>query len=235
MNSAKNIVIVEDEALIADRIAMILSDAGYQVAEVFGSAEPLLSFLKDNCPDIILLDINLNGALDGVDIANEVNRSYKIPIVFLTSNTDERTVERVKYTQPAGFITKPYTPEELVSNLEIILFKLANQASANTSSNAEDVIFIKDKTYKGVMIKVPVSSILYVEAIDNYTIFYTDNQKHIVPQTLKKVTELLLPHGFFKSHRSYLINGSRIIAIHPKVIVIGDKEIPLSDFYGLSK
>lgn len=227
MSNAKTIIIVEDEALIADHIAMILSDEGYEILGIFDEAETLFTALKDMRPSVILLDINLNGALDGVDIANEINKEHQIPIVFLTSNTDVRTIERVKYTKPAGFITKPYTPEELVSNLEIILFKIATDSPVEqVNTTTEDVIFIKDK---GVMTKVYYNSILYAEAIDNYTIIFTENKKFVVPQTLKKVTEMLLPHGFFKSHRSYLVNESKITAIHPKAIMIGEKEIPLSE------
>jgi DNA-binding LytR/AlgR family response regulator len=223
----KKIIIVEDEALIADHIAMILADAGYEISGIFDEAETLFTAMKNSIPDAVLLDINLNGALDGVDIANEINKEYHVPIIFLTSNTDVRTIERVKYTKPAGFITKPYTPEELVSNLSIILFKAAADFSTEQSNPiVEDVIFIKDR---GVMTKVYYNSILYAEAIDNYTLIFTENKKFIVPQTLKKVTEMLIPHGFFKSHRSYLVNESKITAIHPKAIMIGEKEIPLSE------
>lgn len=226
----KKIVIVEDEALIADHIAGILEGADYEVLEIFDEAEPLFSFLNKQLPDVLLLDINLNGDLDGVDIAHEINQKYQLPIIFLTSNTDKRTVERVKRTMPVSFIAKPYTAEGLLSNVDVAMhsYYQNNQFSKQVESKkVQDSIFVKDKSE---LIKLLYLDIIYVQAMDNYSIIFTiKGKKHIVPHTLKKMEEDLSSHGFIKTHRSYLVNYRHISSILPKGIKINEVEIPMSE------
>ena len=223
----KRIIIVEDEALIADHIEMLLSEEGYKIVAVLDNAEDVFDFLKRENADLVLLDINLQGSLDGVDIAHQINKLHEIPIVFLTSNTDKKTIDRVKLTTPAGFIAKPYTVADLISNIEIALYRATEtikQSIANEVS--EKSIFIKDKS---VLVKVMFADIAYAEAIDNYSVIFTDEKKYIVPHTLKSLTELLELEGFVKTHRSFLVNAKKISAIHPKTVQVGTKEIPLSE------
>ncbi len=226
----KKVVIVEDEALIADHIAGILESAEYEVLEIFDESEPLFSFLEQKQPDILLLDINLNGDLDGVDIAHEINHKYQIPIIFLTSNTDKRIVERVKRTMPVSFIAKPYTAEGLLSNIDIAMHNYYQNNQSTTQVEAEkvkDSIFVKDKSE---LVRVKFENIAYVQAMDNYSIIFTLlGKKYIVPHTLKKMEEDLSSHGFIKTHRSYLVNYHHISSILPKGIKINEMEIPLSE------
>ncbi|HEY1038304.1 MAG TPA: response regulator [Bacteroidia bacterium] len=222
----KRIIIVEDEALIADHIEATLVDAGFDVCGLFDNSDDLFAFLQKNKADLILLDINLEGSIDGVDIAHQVNKLYQVPIVFLTSNTDKHTVDRVKLTSPVGFVAKPYTASELTGNVEIALFKAGEQKNNTVAVNEEKSIFIKDKN---ALVKVVYHDIIYVEAMDNYAILYVNDKKHIVPHTLKSLCDLLEPEGFIKTHRSYLVNSKKITAIHPKSVLIGNKEIPLSE------
>ena len=223
--SKASIVIVEDEALIADHIEQLLIEAGYQVVGVFDTAEDTLAFFKNNQANIVLLDINLGGSIDGVDIANQLNKLPNLSIVFLTSNTDKKTIDRVKLTTPAGFITKPFTKEDIISNIEIALYKSTN-AKVDNEKPASDSFFIKDKS---VLIKILYSDILYAEAMDNYSIIYLVNKKHIVPHTLKSLFELLEPFDFIRTHRSYIVNSKKISAISPKSVLIDKTEIPLSE------
>ena len=225
--SKKKIVIIEDEALIADHIASILEAADYEVLEIFDEAEPLFSFLEKQLPDVLLLDINLNGDLDGVDIAHEINQKFQLPIIFLTSNTDKRTIERVKRTMPVSFIAKPYTAEGLVSNIDVALHKYEQSNQKTKNDNSSDSIFVKDKNE---LVKLLYADIIYVQAMDNYSIIFTiEGKKYIVPHTLKKMEEDLSFHGFIKTHRSYLVNYHHITSVLPKGVKINQIEIPLSE------
>jgi DNA-binding LytR/AlgR family response regulator len=223
--SKASIVIVEDEALIADHIEQLLIEEGYEVLGIFDTAEDTLAFFKNNQANIVLLDINLGGSIDGVDIANQLNKLPNLSIVFLTSNTDKKTIDRVKLTTPAGFITKPFTKEDIISNIEIALYK-STTIKAEVEKPVSDSFFIKDKS---VLIKIFYSDIHYAEAMDNYSIIYLENKKHIVPHTLKSLFELLEPFGFIKTHRSYIANSNKISAISPKSVLIDKTEIPLSE------
>ncbi len=234
------ILIVEDEALIADHIAVCLEDIGYEVVGIEEDGMAALELIEQEKPDLCLLDINLAGGLDGVDVAHEINRRFGVPFIFLTSNSDRRTLERVKITEPAGFILKPYTVKDLESNLSIALYKIrtgqvvgkdpsANQEeppeSAN-SVNGEDSFFIKEKHE---LIRVFYKDISHVEAMDNYSRIHTVKGRYVLSQTLKAVEKKLEPYGFLRVHRSYVVNLGLIDLIAPRHLFLGADQIPISE------
>lgn len=245
MNRAR-IVIVEDEALIADHIAMCLEEMGHEIAGIEESGQEALELIERERPDLCLLDINLSGALDGVDVAQEINRRFGIPFIFLTSNSDRRTIERVKITEPAGFILKPYTAQDLETNLGIVLYKLkratvqktliqdrvegserlVHEQGEGSGMEKEDSFFIREKHE---LIRVHYDDISHVEAMDNYARIHTSKGRFILSQTLKNVEKRLEPHGFLRVHRSFLVNLSRIDLIAPRHLELGEDQIPISE------
>ncbi len=114
--------IVEDEMIIAETIALALKKLGYLPTQPAFSYESAISMLESEKPDIVLLDINLNDELDGVDLAHYINANYSLPIIFLTANSDRNTIERSKQTRPNAFIVKPFSNDDLFSAIEIALF-----------------------------------------------------------------------------------------------------------------
>lgn len=111
--------IVEDELLIADYLEQCLLDNGYEClgkADTFESAREQLKHCE---PDLLLLDINLGTGPDGVDLAHFVNQQVNKPFLFVTSSTDSRTLERIKLTNPAGLIMKPFKKEDLQAQVEL--------------------------------------------------------------------------------------------------------------------
>ena len=109
--------IVEDELLIAEKIKMILVDIGYEVCEPVSSYNEAVEMFKIKKPDIVLLDINLGGEKDGIDIAAEINKHYHLPFIFLTANSDGATIERAKEVKPFAYLVKPFTKDELFAKL----------------------------------------------------------------------------------------------------------------------
>lgn len=116
------VLIVEDEVPIANDIANILEGIDYQVSGIAYNSDKALSELKYNCPDIVLLDINLEGEKDGIDIAHIIRSQYELPFIYLTSYGDKSTIERAKLTRPMGYIIKPFNETDLFSTLEIALY-----------------------------------------------------------------------------------------------------------------
>ncbi len=233
------IVIVEDEALIADHIAICLEDLGYDVVGIEEDGTEALEIIQNLQPDLCILDINLAGALDGVDVAQEINRRFAIPFIFLTSNSDKRTLERVKITEPAGFILKPYTVQDLETNLGIVLYKLRRAASGKVTENKlesesissskranDDSFFIKEKHE---LIRIHYGEISHVEAMDNYARIHTSKGRFVLSQTLKNVEKRLEDHGFLRVHRSYVVNLTHIDLIAPRHLVLGPEQIPISE------
>jgi DNA-binding NarL/FixJ family response regulator len=113
------ILIVEDEPLIAEDIAAILTRNDFQVSETAYTLAEALNELACNLPDMALLDINLNNKMDGIQIAQKIQSSYGIPFLFITSYSDKNTLEQAKLTEPAGYIVKPFNEASLCSAIEI--------------------------------------------------------------------------------------------------------------------
>jgi two-component system response regulator LytT len=231
MTSDLKIAIVEDEPLIADHIEQYVLDAGFKsvgIADNFSDAKELLQ--KEN-PDLILLDINLGDGPDGIDIAHYINQHYKKPFIFISSNTDAKTLERVKLTNPFGFIVKPFKASDIQTQINLAwhsfnLQKENTQVSFSDSFLVNDHFFIKDKHS---LVKVNYADVLYAEACDNYSIIYTKQTKYILSYTLKVVEEKLSLFHFFRTHRSFLVNLKHIEKVNPKEVLVNGKEIPVSE------
>ncbi|BAO75162.1 sensory transduction regulatory protein [Winogradskyella sp. PG-2] len=181
-----SIYIVEDEFLIASTIETALIKQGYTVK---GDAEDYTSALRDiNIlkPDVIVIDIKQQGSKDGIDLALELDKQ-KLPYLFLTSQTDTKTINRVKLTNPLGYITKPFTEEGLRSNLEL----------AWHNYNAQNIKYFTLKS-EGRTYKIDQDSILYLKAFDNYCYVYTTTKWHLVPHTLKHMSEQLEKTSLYK-------------------------------------
>jgi len=222
---SKKILIVEDELIIASDIEMTLQELGYQVTAIVDNAEDALNSIKNNKPDLVLLDINLEGDTDGIMLAEDINNHFQIPFVFLTSNTDPLTINRVKRTHPAGFIVKPFSDKDLQSNIEIALYSKANDKQENKKMNA---FFIKDGSS---LIKIKPEELMFVQADDNYTRFFTTSDEHLISATLKKASEKLPENIFVRIHRSYIININFIDRIQDGYVFIAKHRMSIGRSY----
>ncbi|HJY64581.1 MAG TPA: response regulator [Ignavibacteria bacterium] len=143
------IMIVEDEAIIAKDISSRLTKLGYLVTGTAQSCDGALELIENEIPDIILMDIVIKGAYDGIDSAKMINEKYSIPIVYLTAHSDQYTIERTKFTNPYGFISKPVDDRELEINIENALYRCDAEKKLKDfqekyyrlAENSKDIIF----------------------------------------------------------------------------------------------
>lgn len=126
---AIRVLIVEDEPLIAENIAMYLNNHDFTVSGIAYDDEEAFTELKSNPPDAVLLDVNLESPKSGIDIAEYINSNNRIPFVFLTSYSDKTIVDLAKKTNPAGYIVKPFNEQTLYTTLEIALTNFATRAN----------------------------------------------------------------------------------------------------------
>jgi PAS domain S-box-containing protein len=127
------ILIVEDEAVIALDLKLELQDMGYRVAGPARSGEQALALAAQEQPDLVLMDIRIQGALDGVETAARLGRSGEPPVIFLTSHSDDETVSRAAQTAPYGFLTKPFQARELRAAIEVALGRAALERAQRES------------------------------------------------------------------------------------------------------
>jgi CheY-like chemotaxis protein len=93
-----NILVVEDESLVAKDIQNRLKKFGYAVPTIVASGEEAIKQVTEFCPDLVLMDIQLKGKMDGIEAAQKINISWDIPVIYLTANADDTTLERLKRT-----------------------------------------------------------------------------------------------------------------------------------------
>ncbi len=117
------ILIVEDEGLIARDIEDMVRQAGYEICAVVGTGEEAVEKAETTHPDMILMDIILRGEMDGVEAAEKIREQFSIPVIYLTAHTDENTLQRAKLTEPLGYTLKPVEQKELMTVIEMALYK----------------------------------------------------------------------------------------------------------------
>jgi two-component system, response regulator PdtaR len=117
------ILIVEDEAFIAQDIRQRLQGLGYCVVAYTGQAEEAVRMARDLKPDLVLMDVMLADEMDGIQAAKQIRKLHQIPVVYLTAYSDRETLERAKLTEPFGYILKPFESRDLESTIEMALYR----------------------------------------------------------------------------------------------------------------
>jgi diguanylate cyclase (GGDEF)-like protein len=116
-----SVLIVEDELIAAENICRNLKKQGYQVAAIVDSGEDAIQTAITNQPDLVLMDIMLQGDMDGIQAAEQIRRQLHIPLIYMTAYGDDTTLERAKKTNPSGYIVKPFKPQNLKIAIEVAL------------------------------------------------------------------------------------------------------------------
>jgi DNA-binding NarL/FixJ family response regulator len=133
MNEFK-ILIVEDEPIIAQNIAVYLNNNDFVVSVIAYDYEEALLQLKNNSHDAVILDINLDCETDGIGIAEYINKYAGIPFLFLTSYADKETLERAKKVEPWGYVVKPFNEKALMASLEIAISNFMQRSNQQVPS-----------------------------------------------------------------------------------------------------
>ncbi len=233
--SSVRILIVEDRLLIAEDISFKLKGVGYEITDLVISGEEALTSISKNQPDIVLMDIELDGDLDGIDTAHQVQKQYPhIPIIFLTDLDDDRTFNRAKYTNPASFIPKPFNLRSMSFAINLALHNISKQQLAATAIVAEptegknkqfhflsDRIFIREKDgYQ----KVEVNDILWIEADGAYCNIITKNKVYKIAISSSEFERRYQHEHLVRIHRTYIVNVTKIKAMTKTEVKIIDTE-----------
>jgi diguanylate cyclase (GGDEF)-like protein len=117
----RRLLVVEDERIVALDLRGALEDLGYTVVGTAASSDEALRTAEARRPDLVLMDIRIAGASDGIQAASVLRSRYQLPVVYLTANADQATLERALATEPAGYLVKPYNPQSLRTTIEVAL------------------------------------------------------------------------------------------------------------------
>ncbi len=225
-------LVVEDEFTIALDIEQRLIKLGFESLGIARSYNEALPVLLETNPDIVLLDINLGSGKSGIDLGKLITERFKIPIVFLTAYSDEKTFAKAEEAKPMGYIIKPFNDNDIKRTIIIATERYRKAVSvpnaALSNEKKSDILFVKDKNN---ITKIHVDDILWLEAMDNYTFIYVSESKWIVNLFLKDVLEKLEPNRFVRIHRSYAVSIDKITAIEENTLFIGKKHLNISRTY----
>ena len=142
--SVPRIMVVEDEVVVAMDIKSKLTDLGYVVTDTVVTGEEAVEKAGESKPDLIFMDIQLAGELDGTEAADQIRRLYGIPVIYLTAHTDRSTLQKAKLSQPYSYVVKPFSESDLQPAIEISLHKAGeekqSQEVAEWISKAEETL-----------------------------------------------------------------------------------------------
>jgi len=227
------ILLVEDELIIAEDMTNILEKIGYNVIGVAIDFDEAIEVLEKEKPDLILLDINLSGKRDGIELAEEINKQYSIPFIFTTSYTDAATLERAKHVNPVNYLVKPFKKEQLYTAIEMAIFNMAKKSDSSTQEDEnysealiiKEALFIKDK-FKYT--KLTINDILWIKSDGNYLEINTLHKKEIIRATMSGFMDRLNRSNFFRTHKSYIVNLDYLSKFETPYVTIMDTKIPIS-------
>jgi CheY-like chemotaxis protein len=196
MKIKANILIAENEGVIAKDLERILKKFGYAVSAMAFSGEEAVQKAKEKKPDLVLTDVILEREMDGIEAARQIHSRFNIPVIFIASVSDKKTVERAKEAEPYGFIIKPFEEKLLYTTIEMALYrhrmKWSNMEEQggrgaqqrNNGNNASDAGLKADWTRATFIVRKE-----HVEKIKDLAYWNRKKVKEIVDEALRSYLE----------------------------------------------
>ncbi|HSV97140.1 MAG TPA: EAL domain-containing protein [Spirochaetota bacterium] len=231
------ILIVEDEALTAEDLRHTLTGFGYQISGVIGLGEEAVRAAREDNPSLVLMDIMLQGEMDGIEAARLIQAESRVPVIFLTAYSDTETIEKLKFAGSYGYILKPFERRELLANIGIALHKHRLEMRVMESEERYRTLFensvvgIFQITAAGGLITAnsTLANMLYYESVDELATAVTNIGTHLFAEDKKRREFLkrLIYNSSVENYETELLrrDSSRIwVSITVRVVGKGKRE-----------
>ncbi|MGA2658614.1 MAG: ATP-binding protein [Verrucomicrobiota bacterium] len=197
------ILVIEDETIVAMDLQRGLKGMGCDVVATAGTGPEAIELAGQHRPDLVLMDIGLQGPMDGIEAGHEIRRRFQLPILFLTARADESTVRRAKAAEPLGYLLKPFDDRELHTAIEIALHK--RKAEARAAREAGEALWQSEQRFD-----------LLVESLSDYAVILLDPQGRIVSWNpgAKRITGFG-PEEVIGQHCSLFYRPEELVANRP--------------------
>ncbi|HLV38007.1 response regulator transcription factor [Xanthomarina sp.] len=212
------ILIVEDEVIIAEYISELLQEEYFKNLKIANDKETALQEMHGFKPDIILMDINLNGKNTGIELSKAKNDNASV--IFITGQYDFALMDEALKTNPDAYLTKPIKKVDLLASISLAIHK--KQVQTFQFKDGYDIINLN------------YNEIKYISADGNYSNIHTKSKKYTIRQALNTISEQLPSDLFKQTHRSYLVNTNKVERVTSISVVINGVEIPLSRTFSKS-
>jgi DNA-binding LytR/AlgR family response regulator len=218
------VLVVEDSALIAEDLAYKLGKHHFDVLEIFDKGEDALEYLKKNQTDLVLLDIKLAGALDGISTGYIIHNTYRLPIIYLSDLTDAETLHRAKQTRPANYLTKPFNEADLARAIDLAFSNYSLNAAGSAAPKCDHIFIKTDNTF----VRISLKDILFLHADRSYCNIVTADRTYVQSVSMNHVFDQINNLDFIRIHRSYVVNIHKVTAIEGNLVRIGDHLLEMS-------
>ncbi|HLZ88588.1 MAG TPA: LytTR family transcriptional regulator DNA-binding domain-containing protein [Puia sp.] len=248
------ILIVEDEPIIALDLSTGLQQFGYIITGIAEDEPSAVGLFTEKETDIVLMDINLKGEKDGVFTALQLLKIRSVPVIYLTAFTDATTVQRVKQTHPAAFLSKPYTVQNVQIAIELALHNFTAGKTPHQDRPPEpapdpqrgpgpdlqrgpapdslfqwnDHLFVK-VNYR--FIKIALAAVLYLAAENNYIHLVTSEKKYLLRLSLQQFMDKIACDKLVRIHRSYIVHLDAIQSFTEQEVTIDKEVLPVGRQY----
>jgi len=158
----KKILIVEDNEIVALETNERLIRLGYIVTGIAATGNDAVALARSTLPDLILMDINLKGEMDGITATEQIAVFLDAPVIFLTAYSDDATLQRAKKTKPLAYLIKPFKERELYSNIELAMHRAKSEKAMKRSSQMEELIGTFSAMNESVIVTDKEEQIIYM-------------------------------------------------------------------------
>ena len=217
---SNTILIVEDEKIIAEDIKKTLIKFKYNVTNIVASGEKAIQIVKKNRPDLILMDIMIEGKINGLEAAKQIYQEFGVPIVFLTAYSNDKFLKQASEASPFGYLIKPFEDRELHATIEMAFYKSKMETTLMKNRNflwkvidtVPNNIFVKDKNGK------------YLMANDSLAELYNTTPKEMIGKT---DLELISKSKIKAEDLEYLIRDDLNVINGKKKIIVPEESLTL--------
>ncbi len=223
------VLIVEDNPITAQDIEEILTENGIFVVGIARTGNQAINKTRELKPDILIMDIKLDGEKDGISAVQEIFKTAYYPVIYLTANTDREHVEKAYLTSPAAFLSKPFDHKDLIHAIELAFVNHYKQVFNNTEiPEMKKALFLKHgEKYE----KLLIDEIRVIKADGSYSSVITNNKTYSISLNLQSLADKIKHPVFFRLHRSYIVNLNCISGFDSQHVFIDNLTIPYSKNY----
>lgn len=229
--STIKILAVEDDPIYAESLTLIVKDLGYELVGIVDNAVAALQLLEETTPDLLLMDIEINDRISGIELAARITSNRRIPIIYVTAFKDKEVFDQAKLTSPKAYIIKPYDARSLQSAIELAIFSShVPDLTVQQPEAMGDTFYIKDNNR---MVKIRLRDIQLVEVDEKYCFIITGQRRYVINMRLKDLLEKLPREDFIQVHRSFVVRKSAIEEVNfgEHTLKVIEKTIPIGKTY----
>ncbi len=226
-----NILLVEDNLSFALEIEMLIKELNYGFAGQVDNAKDAIAAINKYTPDLVLMDIGINGQVNGIELASSLEKK-NIPFIFITQSRDRATYTHAQSLKPLAYLVKPFDLLTLQSTVEQAVRTIEDgdkKEEAATDSDQE-CFYIRNNN---VLNRIKYSEIYWIKSDGNYCNIHTEKKKFVTKISLVSIMKKLEKLDFMRVHKQYIVPVHRIenINLFNNLLYVGEKLIPIGRSY----